>query len=122
MSKKILENELETEISRAKSDESVLLFMDAAHFVTGAFLAQLWCFCRMFIRTSPGRKRFNVLGAYNAMTGKLHTVCNDSYINSQSVCAMLRKLRQYHPGKAITIVLCIATTTSSKKRQLGLSF
>lgn len=79
--------------------------MDAAHFVMGAFLSQLWCFCRMYIRTPSGRKRFNVLGAYNAVTGKLYTVCNDSYINSQSVCAMLRKLRQYNQGKSITIVL-----------------
>ena len=65
----------------------------------------LWCIVRMFIRTSSGRKRYNVLGAYNAMTQKLLTVVNESYINSVSVCEMLRLLRRSHLGEAITVVL-----------------
>jgi transposase len=80
--------------------------MDAAHFVWGTgFLTCLWCFARIFVRTSSGRKRFNVLGAYNAITQTLLTVVNDSYINSGSVCEMLRLLRRTHVGEAITIVL-----------------
>ena len=80
--------------------------MDAAHFVWGTgFLTGLWCFVRMFIRTSSGRKRYNVLGAYNAMTSKLLTVVNETYINSASVCEMLRLLRLSHWGEAITVVL-----------------
>jgi len=65
----------------------------------------LWCFVRMFIRTSSGRKRYNVLGAYNAVTGKLLTVVNESYINSTSVCELLRLLRRCHWGESITVVL-----------------
>jgi transposase len=65
----------------------------------------LWCFARVFIRTSSGRKRYNVLGAYNAITNQLLTVVNESYINSASVCEMLRLLRRNHGGEAITIVL-----------------
>ena len=65
----------------------------------------LWCFARMFIRTSSGRKRYNVLGAYNAVTGKLLTVVNESYINSSSICEMLRLLRRSHWGETITVVL-----------------
>ncbi len=80
--------------------------MDAAHFVWGTgFLTRLWCFVRMFLRTSSGRKRYNVLGAYNAVTKKLLTVVNDSYINSDSVCEMLRLLKRSHVSEAITIVL-----------------
>jgi len=80
--------------------------MDAAHFVWGTgFLMGLWCFVRMFIRTSSGRKRYNVLGAYNAMSQKLLTVVNESYINSSSICEMLRLLRRSHWGEAITVVL-----------------
>ena len=80
--------------------------MDAAHFVWGTgFLTCLWCFTRMFVRTSSGRKRHNVLGAYNAITRKLVTVVNDSYINSTSVCEMLRLLRKTHASGAIKIVL-----------------
>ena len=65
----------------------------------------LWCLARMFIRTSSGRKRYNVLGAYNAITGKLLTVVNESYINSASICEMLRLLRRSHWGESITIIL-----------------
>jgi transposase len=80
--------------------------MDAVHFVWGTgFLTCLWCFTRIFVRTSSGRKRFNVLGAYNAVTQKLLTVVNESYINSGTVCEMLHLLRRSHVGEAITIVL-----------------
>jgi len=80
--------------------------MDAAHFVWGtSFVMGLWCLARMFIRTSSGRKRYNVLGAYNAITGKLLTVVNESYINSASICEMLRLLRRSHWGESITIIL-----------------
>ena len=80
--------------------------MDAAHFVWGtSFVAGLWCIVRMFVRTSSGRNRYNVLGAYHAMTQKLLTVVNESYINSASVCEMLRLLRRSHWGESITLVL-----------------
>jgi len=80
--------------------------MDAAHFVWGtSFVMGLWCLARMFIRTSSGRKRYNVLGAYNAITGKLLTVVNESYINSASISEMLRLLRRSHWGESITIIL-----------------
>ena len=80
--------------------------MDAVHFVweTG-FLTCLWCFARIFVRTSSGRKRYNVLGALNAVTKKLLTVVNDSYINSQSVGELLQKLRDAHGDEKITVVL-----------------
>ena len=59
----------------------------------------------MFVRTSSGRKRYNLLGAYNAITGKLLTVVNESYINSTSIGEMLRLLRRSHWGEPITVVL-----------------
>lgn len=103
---KFLKEELEPAIDSASKGKLQLYFMDAAHFVWGTgFLVSVWSFVRMFIRTSSGRKRHNVLGAYNAFTRKLSTVVNDSYINSASVCQMLRLLRKLHPGEAITIVL-----------------
>ena len=76
--------------------------MDAAHFVWGTgFLMSVWC----FVQTSSGRKRYNVLGAYNAITRKFLSVVNDSYINSSSVCEMLRLLRRSHVREAITVIL-----------------
>jgi transposase len=96
---------LEPEIARAKAGESVLLFMDGAHFVQSAFLGRLWCFARIFIRSPSGRKRWNVLGAYNAISGQLTTVANDGYITATTVCEMLRKLSVQYAGRPIVIVL-----------------
>jgi hypothetical protein len=59
----------------------------------GSFLGYLWCLLRIFVPSSSGRKRYNVLGALNAITHELVTVCNDSYINALSVCELLHKIR-----------------------------
>ena len=68
-------------------------FMDAAHFVHRAYLGVLWCFTRVFIASPSGRKRFNVLGVVNAVTKEVITVTNESYINAESICLMLLKLK-----------------------------
>jgi transposase len=79
--------------------------VDAAHFVLGAYLGFLWCFERLFVKTGAGRQRFNVLGALNAVTHELITVTNDDYINSKSVCDLLRKLAALGLDLPITLVL-----------------
>jgi hypothetical protein len=68
------------------------LFVDAAHFVHRAYLGFLWCFQRIFMASPSGRKRFNVLGAINALTHQIITVTNESYIKAESVCELLDKL------------------------------
>jgi transposase len=99
------EKELEPRLAEAKEGKRVVLFMDAAHFVHGAFLGMLWCFVRLFIPSPSGRKRFNVLGALNAVTKEVHTLTNETYINAQSVCELLLKLGQRYGSKPITVVL-----------------
>ncbi len=79
--------------------------MDAAHFVMGAFLGMIWCFQRVFIKSPSGRKRFNVLGALNAITHEVITVTNDSYITGTQVCELLRKLAELKLTIPITLVL-----------------
>lgn len=79
--------------------------MDAAHFVFGAFLGMVWCFVRLFIPSPSGRKRFNVLGALNAVSKEVLTLTNDTYINAESVCLLLLQIAQYYGSKPITIVL-----------------
>lgn len=68
-------------------------------------MAILWSFTRIFIKTSSGRKRFNVLGALNAMTLEMLTVVNDSYINAWSVAELFKKMREAHPEGKITVIL-----------------
>ena len=98
-------DELEPCLEEAKSGKRQVFFVDAAHFVHGAFLGFVWCFQRLFLKTPSGRKRFNVLGALNAVTNELITVTNESYINALSVCDLLKKIAQNVIGKPITLVL-----------------
>jgi len=79
--------------------------VDAAHFVLAPFLGFVWSFTRLFIKAPAGRKRFNVLGALNAITHELITVQNDTYINAQSVCQLLRRIAQLDFAVPITLVL-----------------
>jgi transposase len=100
-----LENTAEPAISAAKQDECELYYVDAAHFVLGAFLSYLWSKARVFVRTPSGRQRYNVLGAFHAITHAMTTVTNTTYINSSSVIELLGKLRLLHPGRPIKIIL-----------------
>jgi transposase len=84
----------------------VVLFVDAAHFIYGAYLGWLWCFSRIFIRSPCGRKRFNVLGALDAVSRQVHCFTNDTYITAESVCALLRQVAAFYgQDKPITIFL-----------------
>ena len=83
----------------------MVCFVDAAHFVHGAFLGYLWCFTRLLIRGPSGRKRFNVLGAIDAVTHELTTVVNDTVINAMAVCELLGKLSARYAGLPVTLVL-----------------
>lgn len=95
---------LEPRIKEAKDGFRELYFVDAAHFVLGAFLGFLWSFTRVFVRTPSGRKRFNVLGALNAISKELVMVTNDSYITSIQVCELLHQIAA-QSLKPVTIVL-----------------
>jgi transposase len=92
-------------LKSAQAAEKQVFFVDSAHFVRGAFLGVLWSLTRIFVKTPSGRQRFNVLGALNAITHEIVTVCNDSYINSLTVCHLMEKLKQIHPNMPISLVM-----------------
>lgn len=93
-------------MERAKKGEVALLFLDASHFVMGCdFLSYFYGKVRRFVKTWSGRKRYNVLGAMDFLTKKVHTVVNDSYITATEVCNMLKKLRAEYTDKSLHIVL-----------------
>lgn len=98
-------NKLEPRLDEAKQGERAVFFVDAAHFVYGPFLGFLWSFARIFVKAPAGRKRFNVLGAINAITHELIMINNESYINAESVCALLREISIKVTGLPITLVL-----------------
>lgn len=96
--------ELLPRLEEAKQGKRVVFFVDAAHFVMGAFLGWVWCFQRIFIKSPSGRKRFNVLGALNSITHEIITVTNETYINSESICQLLYKIAALKLIVPITIV------------------
>jgi transposase len=99
------QKKLEPRLEEAKAGERAVFFVDAAHFVMGAFLGMIWCFERLFVRAPSGRKRFNVLGALNAITHEVITVTNDTYITATPVCELLQKLAALGLTVPITLVL-----------------
>lgn len=100
-----LENELKPRIEEAKQGKIQLFFIDASHFVLAAFLGYLWSFERIFIKSPSGRQRYNVLGAFNAVTHDLTTVTNDAYINAKSIIELMCKLIEKYGTKPITLVM-----------------
>lgn len=92
-------------LQQAKEGTRAVFFVDAAHFVLGAFLGYVWCFTRVFIPSPSGRQRFNVLGAINAITHEFISITNDTYINATSVCELLWKLANLNLSIPITVVL-----------------
>jgi transposase len=96
--------QLEPRLDDAKKGRREVYFMDAAHFVLGAFLGFVWSFSRTFVKTPSGRQRFNVLGALNAVTKELITITNSTYITSTQVCELLKKIK-LQATLPITIVL-----------------
>jgi transposase len=103
--RRFLEEELEPRLAEARAGRRDVYFVDAAHFVYAAFLGWLWCLTRRCIRAASGRKRYNVLGALHAVSHRLVRVANHSYINAESVCALLRAVAAAGVGRPLTLVL-----------------
>jgi len=100
-----MEEKLQPKIEEARQGKCELLFVDASHFVLSAFLGYLWCFVRIFVKSPSGRQRYNVLGAFNAISHELITVTNDSYINANSIIALMEQLLEYYAGSALCLVM-----------------
>ena len=57
------------------------------------------------MRAASGRQRFNVLGAWNAVTRELTYVANTTVVNTDTMCELLRKIAAQNLIGPITIVL-----------------
>src|SRR5450756_2326480 len=92
-------------MAEARAGQRAVLFVDASHFVVGAFLGWLWCKVRQFVRGASGRQRYNVLGALNSVSHELVRVTNTGYITAETVCELLRKIAALNLAMPITLVL-----------------
>jgi transposase len=100
-----LKAELQPALDAAQAGTGHVFFVDAAHFVYGTFLCCLWCIARIFVRAASGRQRFNVLGAWNAVTRQLLAVTNTTVVNTDTMCELLRKIAAENLIGPITVVL-----------------
>lgn len=92
-------------LEEAKEGKIRLFFLDAAHFIHGAYLSVLWSFQRVFVKANSGRSRLNVLGAVDAVSNEMIHLTNTTTINAWSLVELFRKLRKAHPTRPITLVL-----------------
>lgn len=99
------DTELKPRLDAAQAGKGHVFFGDAAHFVFGTFLCCLWSCARIFVRAASGRQRFNVLGAYNAITQQLVAVTNTTVVNTETMCELLRKIAALGLVGPITLVL-----------------
>jgi transposase len=99
------DHELKPQLDAAQAGDGHVFFVDAAHFVFGTFLCCLWSFQRIFVRAASGRQRFNVLGAWNAVTRQLVAVTNTTVVNTETMCELLRKIAAVGLTGPITLVL-----------------
>ncbi|MEI6950861.1 IS630 family transposase [Paraflavisolibacter sp. H34] len=100
-----MEQHLQPAIEEARKGKIHLLFLDAAHFMLQPFLCCLWCVARIFIKAASGRNRINVLGVVHAISKKVVTLTNTTYITADTLVQFLKQLKSHFRGKPIYIVL-----------------
>jgi hypothetical protein len=100
-----LETKLEPLLEQACAGNGHVLFVDAAHGVMGAFVCCVWCLARRFLRGGSGRKRYRVLGAWNAVTHELVSITTDATVSAETRCALLVKIAALGLQGPITVVL-----------------
>ena len=92
-------------LNQATAARCQVYFVDAAHFVRGAFLGYLWCFVAFVVATAAGRQRYSVLGAVNAVSHRLIRETTTKTVNDETVARLPYKIRLAHPDEPIHIVL-----------------
>ena len=100
-----MDTQLQPALDAAVAGPGHVFFVDAAHFVFGTFLCCLWSIARIFVRAASGRQRFNVLGAWDAVTRQLIAITNTTVVNTETMCELLRTIAAPGLVGPITIVL-----------------
>ena len=123
------ETKLEPLLAEARAGQRQVFFVDAAHFVMGAFLCWVWSGVRRFLRGGSGRKRYSVLGAWNAVTQELVSITTDATVTAETMCALLGKIAALGLPGPITLVLdnaryqhCARVVAMAQRLNLHLEF
>lgn len=116
-------------LEEARLGERKVLFVDAAHFVLGAFLGLIWCFQRIFLKTSPGRQRYNILGAIDSHHQEFTSIRTTENINALTIMRLLDLVKEKYPIIPISLVMdnaryqhCNAVKAHAAKLDIELLF
>jgi len=110
-----LDDELLPRLEEAGEGRRRVFFVDAAHFVMGAFLGMVWAFARVFVRAGSGRQRYSVLGAVETRDHGFVSVRTTGSVNSETICELISKLDKAYPGEEITLVMDNARYQRNRK-------
>ncbi len=95
-------------LEAAQAEKGHVFFRGCGSFcVWNLFLCCLWSTSTQlqWVRAASGRQRFNVLGAWNAVTRELTYVANTTVVNTDTMCELLRKIADQNLIGPITVVL-----------------
>lgn len=92
-------------LQEAQAGKCHVFFLDSVHFVLAAFVAIVWCFERVFVKTAPGRFRLNVIGAIHATSKELTALYNTTYVTADTVVQLLEEIALRYAGLPIHIIL-----------------
>jgi transposase len=90
--RRFLDQELQPLLDEAVAGKRAVWFVDGAHFLHAAILGMVWSFVRLFIRSPSGRKRYNILGAVNAVTKQMIWVSSIGTINQSTLVELIKKI------------------------------
>jgi transposase len=116
-------------LEEARIGERKVLFVDAAHFVLGAFLGLIWCFQRIFLKTSPGRQRYHILGAIDSHNQEFTSIRTTDNINALTIIDLLDRVNEKYPSMPISMIMdnaryqhCKAVKAHAAKLDIELLF
>lgn len=112
------DTKLQPRLAEAKQGRRTVLFVDAAHFVMGAYLGMMWCFTRVLLPSASGRQRYNVLGAYDPIRHEAITVTNETSINQEVFCEFLNKIAVAYASTGLPITLVLDNARYQKCRSV----
>jgi transposase len=70
----------------------------------GVFLCNMWSKVRLFIKSSAGRQRLNVIGTIDAISKRILFQTNITTVNAETMASFLYYLKSQLPDKSISIV------------------
>lgn len=102
---KFLAEELNPRLEAAKQGAGHVLFVDASHMVHGSYSGNVWSIETMHLRAASGRQRFNVLGAWNAVTRGFVKITNATVVNTPTLCELLDEIAALKLSGRVTLVM-----------------